>query len=102
MNQRIIIASAIILGAAVAFAETPASTQLEQQLKELSRAPVDYAVAGKWFKIAKDIANDGQRQEALKAAAAALIYSQKGDVYQKNVRTQIDDAATFEEEFPKA
>ncbi len=96
MNKHIMIASAIILGAAVAFAETP---QLEQQLKELSRAPVDYAVAGKWFKIAKDIANDGQRQEALKAAAAALIFVHKGDVYQKNVRTQIEDAATFEEEF---
>ena len=99
MKQRIMIASAIILGAAVAFAETPAPTQLEQQLKELSRAPVDYALAGKWFKLAKEIPDDSQRQEALKAAATALIYSQKGDVYQKNVRTQIDDAATFEEEF---
>ncbi len=96
MNQRIMIASVIILGAAIAFAETP---QLEQQLKELSRAPVDYALAGKWFKLAKEIPDDGQRQEALMATAAALLYSQKADVYQKSVRTQINDAAAFEDEF---
>ena len=96
MNKHIMIASAIILGAAVAFSEPQ---QLEQQLKDLSRAPVDYALAGKWFKLAKEIPDDGQRQEALKAAAAALIYAQKADVYQKSVRTQIDDAAAFEDEF---
>ncbi len=78
-------------------AETP--PQLERQLTELSQAPVDYEVAGKWFKLAKDIADNGRRQEAFMAAAAALIYAHKSEVYQKNVRTQIDNAATFEEEF---
>ena len=99
MNKHIATAFSLMLGAAVAFAETPDSKPLEQQLKELSRAPVDYAVAGKWFKLAKEIPDDGQRQEALMASAAALIYANKGDVYQKNVRTMIDNAATFEDEF---
>ena len=99
MNKTIRIAFCFILGVAVAFAETLSPGQLEQQLKELSRAPVDYAAAGKWFNLAKALSSDGQRQEALMAAAAALIYVGKGDVYQKNIKTQIDDVSTFEGQF---
>ena len=99
MNKYISIAVTFFLGATIAIAETPDSKPLEQQSKELSRAPVDYAVAGKWFKLAKEIPDDGQRQEALMASAAALIYAGKGDVYQKSVRAQIDNAPAFENEF---
>ena len=101
MNKTIRVAFGFILGAVVAFAETLSPGQLEQQLKELSRAPVDYVLAGKWFKLAKEIPDDGQRQEALMATSAALIYAGKGDIYQKSVRTQIDNAAAFEDEFLK-
>ena len=74
-------------------------SQLERQLKELSRTPVDYEVAGKWFKIADEIENDGRRQQALMAAGAALIYSKKGDVYQNHLRQMLDNAVAFENEF---
>ena len=73
MYKHVAIAFISCLGAAVALAAS--DSHLEQRLKELSRSPVDYAVAGKWFKIADEIENDEQRQEALMAAGATLIHA---------------------------
>ncbi len=83
---------------AFAAAAVPESS-LERQLKDLSRAPVDYALAGKWFKVANEIQTAGQRQEALMATGAALIYSKKGDIYQQRIRQMLNDATAFEDEF---
>ena len=97
MNKHVAIGFISCLGAAVAIAAP--DSHLEQRLKELSRSPVDYAVAGKWFKIADEIENDGQRQEALMAAGAALIHAKRGDIYQTRIRQMLDDAPAFEGEF---
>lgn len=97
MNKHIAFASIFCLITVVALAAT--DSHLEQRLKDLTRAPVDYAIAGKWFKIADEIENDSQRQEALMAAGAALIYSKKGDIYQSRMRQMLDNASAFENEF---
>lgn len=100
MNKGVIVAAfAALMVATASFDAAAQDAALEAQLKELAKSPPDIATAGKWFKLKDSVTDNGRRQEILKAAAAALILSKKGDAYQTRVRPLLDDAAGFEESF---
>ncbi len=73
------------------------NAQIEQKIKRLAAASVDYNVAGQWFKLTQMTDDFCLKQEILKTAGAALLYTGKSDVYQKSVRSLIDDVTVFEQ-----
>ena len=98
MNKAIPMAiAAVCVSASMAFGQTMTNAQIGQKMKQLSGAAVDYKVAGDWFNLSKATDNASLKQELLKTAGAALLYAGKGDVYQKGVRSLIDDVTEFEE-----
>lgn len=87
----------IVMLACFASGQAMTNAQIDKKIKHLSSLNCDYEVAGEWFKLSKEIKNRELRQEVLKTAGAALLYSKKGGVYQNTVRSLIDDVTEFEE-----
>lgn len=98
-NKAIQIVFVLVLGASIAFSQSMTNTQIGKKIDQLSSANVNYKVAGEWYKLSQEIENIDLRQEVLKTAGAALLYSRKGETYQKTVRSLIDDVTEFEESF---
>lgn len=69
---------------------------LEKELLALSKREISYETAKALFKLRDKPMPDELRQHVLKAAAAALLYSGKTDVYEKSVATMLDDRSEFE------
>lgn len=97
MKKAIPCVAAACIFATATFGQTLANAQIGQKMKQLAGASVDYKVAGEWFKLSRMTDNVNLKQEILKTAGAALLYAGKGDIYQKSVRSLIDDVTDFED-----
>lgn len=97
MKKAIPCVAAACIFATATLGQTLANAQIGQKMKQLAGASVDYKVAGEWFKLSRMTDNVNLKQEILKTAGAALLYAGKGDIYQKSVRSLIDDVTAFEE-----
>ena len=81
----------------------PSISEKDKKLKErvlrLCRLPPDFAVAAKWFRLAKEIESYELRQLVLKASGAALILARKQNIYYEKVKPILKDALLFEKLF---
>ena len=82
MNKSKLTLIAVCAGMAAAFGQTMTSSQIGQKIKQLSGAPVDYKVAGEWFKLSQMTDNVSLKQEILMDEVGASLYAKKLEIYQ--------------------
>ena len=77
---------------------TPKKTSLsEVELRTMAKASPNVKDAGTLYSVGMATKNDEQKQEYLKASAACLFACDKRDVYKKHIKSNLADAASFEE-----
>ena len=84
---------------AVIIAISEKDMKLKDCVLKLSRLPPDYASAGKWFKLSREVESNELKQLALKASGAALFNANRLDMYKSKVKTLIDGGSPFEDSF---
>ncbi len=80
-------------------ADEESDESLMKDVLRFTSGQIDYTKAAELFKLSGKIDEKPLRQLILKASAIALIYSGKASVYEKNVRSKINDHEEFENAF---